>query len=65
MGEKNIKNKEALFLEIKDEFQELLGKHKDNKQAIVSELKDSRVFKNKSLIDFGSLRGQESLQSFH
>lgn len=59
MGEKNIKNKEALFLEIKDEFQELLGKHKDNKQAIVSELKDSRVFKNKSLIDFGTLRGQE------
>lgn len=59
MGEKNIKNREALFLEIKDEFQELLGKHKDNKQAIVSELKDSRVFKNKSLIDFGSLRGQE------
>ena len=46
MGEKNIKNKEALFLEIKDEFQELLGKHKDNKQAIISELKDSRVFKN-------------------
>ena len=59
MGEKNIKNKEALFLEIKDEFQELLGKHKDNKPAIVSELKDSRVFKNKSLIDFGTLRGQE------
>ena len=59
MGEKNIKNKEALFLEIKDEFQELLGKHKDNKQAIISELKDSRVFKNKSLIDFGTLRGQE------
>ena len=59
MGEKNIKNKEALFLEIKDEFQELLGKHKDNKQAIVSELKDSRVFKNKSLVDFGTLRGQE------
>jgi len=59
MGEKYIKNKDALFSEIKGEFQELLGKYKEDKQAIVSELKDSRVFKNKSLIDFGGLRGQE------
>ena len=60
MGEKNILNKDALFSEIKEEFMEIYGQHKDDEAKIISSLKKSKVLKNKSLVDLGGLRGQES-----
>ena len=59
MGEKNILNKDALFSEIKEEFMEIYGQHKDDEAKIISSLKKSKVLKNKSLVDLGGLRGQE------